>query len=314
MLRSSIDLGTNTCLLLVLKGSDVLLDLSRVVRLGEGVDKNRRFGTEPMQRALDCLKRYAQALREQGGDPTQTVCVATSQARDAANASAFFEDVARETGFHFKTLGGEDEARATFLGALIPGVPEMARERCAVIDIGGGSTEITRLEGGQVRGVSADLGSVRFSERYFMKDGRFPDAPVLDPDFWACREAIDAELEQAFAGFKSWFTESGRTWVAVAGTATTLAAWQLGLAKFDARAVDGMTLTRGDLHRLVEELKWRNRAERAGLPCMEPGRVDVILAGAMILWRAHEVLGARGCLVSTRGLRYGVLTPDRGAG
>jgi exopolyphosphatase/guanosine-5'-triphosphate,3'-diphosphate pyrophosphatase len=80
-----------------------------------------------------------------------------------------------------------------------------------------------------------------------------------------------------------------------------------GLPHFDAHKVHGCLLTRGDLHRMVEELKWRTPKERALIPCLDPKRADVILAGAMILWRALEVLGYREVKISTRGLRYGVL-------
>lgn len=94
---------------------------------------------------------------------------------------------------------------------------------------------------------------------------------------------------------------------AVAGTATTLAAWFLGLEKFDASRIDGLVLSRGDLHRQVEDLKWRTLAERMELPGMEKGRADVLLAGALILWRMMELLGFDAVTISTRGLRYGVL-------
>jgi exopolyphosphatase/guanosine-5'-triphosphate,3'-diphosphate pyrophosphatase len=218
--------------------------------------------------------------------------VATSQARDAANGQEFFDRVSKETGFRFQVISGDDEAKYTFLGALLPG---MSPERSAVIDIGGGSTELIGLGGGQ----SVDVGSVRFTERYLKSD------PVTDGEFWACQAEIDRMLS-VLAPWRDRLGD-GVELVAVAGTATTLAAYHLGLAKFDARAIDQLVMTRGDIHRMVEELKWRSVDERMKLPGMEPGRADVLLAGSLILWRAMELLRFPECRVSTRGLRFGVL-------
>jgi exopolyphosphatase/guanosine-5'-triphosphate,3'-diphosphate pyrophosphatase len=289
MIRSAIDLGTNTCLLLI----EDVADYSTVVRLGQGVDKNRALAPEAIERTLTCLRGYAEKLRAAGGRTEDTICVATSQARDARNGAEFFERVQKETGFRFRVISGEEEARLTFLGALLPG---MDPARSAVIDIGGGSTELISRAGG----LSVDIGSVRFTERYLKSD------PATDEEFWACQAAIDEALEP----LKAWREKlpPGTELVAVAGTATTLAGWFLELEKFDAEALNKTTLTRGDIHRLVEELKWRTSAERAKLPGVEPMRADVLLAGGLILWRAMELLGFPSARVSTRGLRYGALS------
>jgi exopolyphosphatase/guanosine-5'-triphosphate,3'-diphosphate pyrophosphatase len=155
---------------------------------------------------------------------------------------------------------------------------------------------------GQDGGRSLDIGAVRFTERFLKSD------PVTDEEYWAAQDAIDSALE----ALKPWRESlpGGAELVAVAGTATTLAAWQLDLAKFDASRIDGLFLSRGDVHRLVSGLKWRTVAERRALPGVEEGRADVLLAGALILWRAMEVLGFPGATISTRGLRYGVMALD----
>lgn len=296
MIRSSIDLGTNTCLLLIADQTGQALseisDHSTIVRLGEGVDRTRELQPEAMRRTLECLRGYAEKVRSSGADPRETVCVATSQARDARNGAAFFERVEKETGFRFRIISGDEEARMTFLGGLLPG---MDPARAAVIDIGGGSTELIASVGGQ----SVDVGSVRFTERYLKSD------PVTDAEFWACQDAIDEQLS-SLSQWRDRLVQSVEL-VAVAGTATTLAAWFLELSQFDAAAINQVLLSRGDVHRMVEELKWRSVAERSRLPGMEPRRADVVLAGALILWRAMEVLRFSGCRVSTRGLRYGIL-------
>ncbi len=296
---SSIDLGTNTCLMLVAKRESdalaVISDHATVVRLGEGVDRNRRFSEAAMQRTIDCLKRYASELIRLGGTPSQTVAVATSGSRDSGNREEFFSRVAAETGFHFRLLSGADEAKFTHLGGLLPGMDPLTT---AVIDIGGGSTEFRLASGG----MSVDMGSVRYTERYL------PGDPVTDDEFWRAQAAVDSAI--LGSGLPAWrkSAPSGLELCAVAGTATTLAAWFLGLERFDARKIDGLVLSRGDLHRQVEELKWRTHAERQELPGVEPGRADVLLAGALILWRTLELLEFPGVIISTRGLRYGVLS------
>lgn len=306
MKKASIDLGTNTCLLFLAEWdegrkqiSKVVGDFSKIVRLGEGVDQSRHLQPAAMTRTLECLKGYAARVQAAGLSPQDTICVATSQARDAKNSSEFFSKVKAETGFSFKTLTGEEEAQFTFLGALLPG---MDPRHSHVIDIGGGSTEIISWNQAQ----SVDMGSVRFTERFFKSD------PVTDPEFWSCQEEIDRMLEK----FRPWRNNLPQNdlLIAVAGSATTLAAWFLELPVFDPQKVDSLVLSRGDLHRRVEELKWRTVEERKQLPGIEADRADVILAGALILWRTLEVLGFPECRISTRGLRYGVLTEGSSSG
>jgi exopolyphosphatase/guanosine-5'-triphosphate,3'-diphosphate pyrophosphatase len=293
-IRASIDLGTNTCLLLIADCENgavqsVVGDYSTIVRLGKGVDQSRMLNPEAMKRTLDCLRDYAAKAKAAGVDPSTAVCVATSQARDARNGAEFFAEVEKETGFRFRVISGQDEARLTFLGGLLPG---MNPENTAVIDIGGGSTELIAIRGG----FSVDVGSVRFTERYLKSD------PVSDEEFWACQKAIDEALTLRMSQV------SAKELVAVAGTATTLASWFLELPAFDAAKIDQVVLTRGDVHRMVEELKWRTVQERLALPGVDAGRADVLLAGALILWRAMELFSFQKCRVSTRGLRFGALT------
>ena len=205
-----------------------------------------------------------------------------------------FERVRAETGFHFQILSGDEEARLTFLGALLPG---MRAETSAVIDIGGGSTELIAQGGGRgprISGFECDSPSA-FSN------------PIPSPTMSsgpARTRRTKCSRDHASLARK---LPAGTQLVAVAGTATTLAAWHLELPTFDARRIDELTLTRGDVHRMVEELKWRTVKERCALPAMEPKRADVILAGALILWRAMETLKFAEIRVSTRGLRYGAL-------
>lgn len=306
MKKASIDLGTNTCLLLIAEvelqsghqaATKLIEDHSTIVRLGKGVDQSRLLDSAAMERTLECLKKYSTRVKAQGLDPKDTVAVATATARDAKNGKEFFERVKTQTGFSFRTLTGDQEAQFTFLGGLLPG---LEADKCVVIDIGGGSTELMSLKGGE----SLDMGSVRFTERYLKSN------PVQDSEFWECEAAIDQMLDPLLAGPIGQIVsgENGKSLIAVAGTATTLAAWFLELPQFNAAKIDQVTLTRGDVHRMVEELKWRTHEERAALTGIEAGRADVLLAGALILWRVMEKMNFKECRISTRGLRYGVLS------
>src|SRR5688572_8569297 len=123
MLRSSIDLGTNTCLLLVAdwdperrEVARVASDHSTIVRLGQGVDRTRELAPEAVDRTLACLRDYSAKVKAAGLAPADTVAVATATAREARNGAEFFARVERETGFRFRTISGDDEARFTFAG------------------------------------------------------------------------------------------------------------------------------------------------------------------------------------------------------
>lgn len=287
---ASIDLGTNTCLLLVKQGEAILHDESNVVRLGQGVDQSKMLHPDAIERTWKCLQKYAEIIKQFGMSPDEVIAVGTAQARDAGNAADFFSRIKNELGFQFRVLSGDEEANSTFIGAALPG---MNADSMVVMDIGGGSTEIVQASGGK----SLNIGAVRMTERYLKSD------PVTDDEFWKCEAAIDEALSE----MKPLIQSAGKDFVAVAGTAVTLAMIQLGLKEFDRTKIDGFEITRGDAHRIVEELKWRSIAERNAMPGMEPKRADVILAGALIFWRAMEVLGFKKVVISTRGLRYGVL-------
>ncbi len=301
MLKASIDLGTNTCLMLMAEVESgyvkkMLGDYARIIRLGEGVDKTRYLQPDAMERTLTCLDEYRETISKAGIQPGDVICVATSQARDAENGGEFFARVEAELGFGFKVVSGEDEARLSFMGSLLQ---NMDASNYAVVDIGGGSTEIVTSKGGR----SVDLGSVRFTERYMKSD------PVIDDEFNICLNEIDNKLE----GLVGWrgAIPSDMQMLAVAGTATTLASWHLKLSEFDAAEIEKVQLTSGNLLRMVKDLKRMSVAERRDQVGIDPKRADVLLAGAMIMWRIMGKLKFQTCNISSRGLRYGVLMDSR---
>ena len=297
MLKASIDLGTNTCLMLIAEVESgyvkkVLGDYARIVRLGEGVDKTGYLQPDAVERTLSCLGEYKGTISVAGISPDDMICVATSQARDAENGREFFARVEAELGFGFRVISGKDEARLSFIGSLLP---NMEASNHAVVDIGGGSTEFVTVKDGR----SVDLGSVRFTERYLKSD------PVTDEEFNICLNEVDGKLEE-LVDWRSAISSSMQM-LAVAGTATTLASWHLRLREFDAAEVEKVQLTSVDLYRMVEELKRMTVSERRDQVGIEPKRADVLLAGAMIMWRIMEKLKFQTCNISSRGLRYGVL-------
>ncbi len=297
MLKASIDLGTNTCLMLIAEVESgyvkkVLGDYANIVRLGGGVDKTGCLQSVAIERTLVCLNEYKGTISEAEISPDNVICVATSEARDAENGKEFFAGVEAENGFRFKVLSGRDEARMSFIGSLLPG---MEPSNHAVVDIGGGSTEFVTAKDGR----SIDLGSVRFTERYLKSD------PVTDKEFSVCLNEIDNKLKDLVDWRNS--IRLGMQMLAVAGTATTLASWHLRLSEFDAAEVEKVQLTSGNLLQMVNDLKRMTVRERCDQVGIDPKRADVLLAGAMILWLTMEKLDFPNCRISSRGLRYGVL-------
>ncbi|MGZ3655001.1 MAG: Ppx/GppA phosphatase family protein [Bdellovibrionota bacterium] len=299
-LRAGIDIGTNTILLLIAEVENgrvarVLEDHVRVVRLGQGVDKNRAFHPEAMERALACFCDYSAALNKYPGIDVRAV--ATSGSRDAANSGEFFTQVKKETGIEIRVISGEEEARMSFRGAMPDSVPDPLK--LAVLDIGGGSTEIVGLnKDGSLWRHSFDMGCVRLTERFL------PSDPPAESDLARLRAFVKSELAakpEILGALK------GRELVGVAGTATYLASSVLGLSKFDPERVQGAQVSAAQVRELEERFRRLTSAERLGIGGMDRGRADVIVAGAVILEEVLRAGGLNGFTASVRGLRYGAV-------
>ncbi len=296
---ASFDLGTNTFLLLIAElqnhGLTPIFEKETVVRLGKGVDAAGNLNPEAMQRGLACLRAYADDARRHGCE--KILAVGTSALRDAANRDVFLGRVKEETGVEVRLISGAEEARLTFLGALSN--KKNLPEPMAIIDIGGGSTEVvrgTRQDILQAR--SADIGSVRLTERWLKHD------PVLPEEMAALR----VQAEQIMRS--TWPREEIRetaSLIGTAGTITTLAAMAQKLARYDPERIDGYLMTAQQLDDLIVLLARLSLPERQKLPGLNPARADVILAGALILEVFMKDYGFSQLLVSDRGLRYGVL-------
>ncbi len=306
-LRAGIDIGTNTILLLIAEVEQgrvirVLEDHVRVVRLGQGVDKNRVFHVDAMERARSCFRDYAAVLKKYPGIDVRAM--ATSGSRDAANSGVFFAEIYQETGIPIHVISGEEEARLTFCGALPEGISDPAAY--AVLDIGGGSTEIVGIESGQssiqnpakLFRYSFNMGCVRLAERFLVND------PPQDSQIHKLKDFVKQELSR-----EPWIVKAlrGRKLIGVAGTATYLASSALGLDAFDPAKVQGTILSLQDIRGLIQRFSQLTSPQRLGIGGMDRGRADVIVAGALILEEVLVAAALDSLKVSVRGLRYGIV-------
>jgi len=306
---AAVDMGTNSIRLLVgLPGGDSgVRDLARdmvITRLGQAVDRTGRLDPDALARTLAVLERYARRARALGARRMRVGM--TSAVRDAANRDDLVREVRRIAGSDPEILSGEQEAALSYLGAVRT---VDAEGPFLVIDIGGGSTEL--VTGGEraQAAISLDVGSVRLTERHVRHD---PPEPA---ELAAMTADLDRRLEAVLGAIP---LEGARTFVAVAGTATTVAALALDLPGYDPDRIHGSTLTLEDARTVRDRLASMTTLQRAALPVMAPGREDVIVAGAAILVRAMERLGFAQAVVSEHdildGLAIEVLEGTPGSG
>ncbi|GIG28907.1 Ppx/GppA phosphatase family protein [Cellulomonas marina] len=279
---AAIDCGTNSIRLLV---ADVeggtLTDVDRrmeVVRLGQGVDRTGRLAPEALARTLDATRRYADRCVELGVEPGAAAVrfVATSATRDAENRDEFVAGVRDAIGVEPEVVAGHEEAALSFRGAV--GGLAAHPGPYVVVDLGGGSTELVVGTGTPDAAWSMDVGCVRLTERHLRSD------PPAADEVAAARADVAAALDEA-AGHVDW--SRARTLVGLAGTVTTVTAHALGLPAYQPERIDGSALAVDAVLAACDDLLRRDRASRAALPFMHPGRVDVIGAGALV-W--HDVV------------------------
>jgi exopolyphosphatase/guanosine-5'-triphosphate,3'-diphosphate pyrophosphatase len=294
---AAVDMGSNSVRLLVADVVDGRLEevrrLLRITRLGQGVDRERRLGAEPMERTLAVVREYADLARRDGA--TTSLLTGTSAVRDATNGRAFLDRLTRETGFPARLLSGTEEARTAFRGVTAGRGPLAAAT--AVVDVGGGSTEVVVGDASGFRsGVSVDAGAVRTTERWLV------EGPVDAARLSAAREGLRV-LFLTRVPDASRAVDGG---IAVAGTATTLAAVDLGLATYDGTRIHGHVLPRGRIEELLDRLAPLDIPERRLVPGMEPGRAPTIVGGALCLLAAIDRLDLTEVEISDRDILHGV--------
>jgi exopolyphosphatase / guanosine-5'-triphosphate,3'-diphosphate pyrophosphatase len=284
---AAIDCGTNSIRLLVADvAGSALTDLDRrmeVVRLGQGVDRTGRIAPEAMARTLDAARRYAAVCAELGVERTRFV--ATSASRDAENAGEFVAGVRAALGVEPEVVSGDEEAQLSFTGATgeLHGRHEAP---FLVVDLGGGSTELVLGEEAVLAARSVDVGCVRMTERHLHGD------PPTAAEVAAAEGDVEAALDHAAEVVP---LERTRTLVGLAGSVTTVTAHALGLDAYRPERIHGAVLPVDDVVAACSDLLGMTREQRAALPFMHPGRVDVIGAGALV-WRAvvRRVAGRSG--------------------
>jgi len=296
----SIDIGTNTTLLLVAEhnGSDLVPvhEEATITRLGQGVDATKRLAPEAIERTVACLEQYRAAAAQHGA--TRFRIAGTSAMRDAAGAEIVQAAVVRLFGVKAEVLSGDEEALCTFGGALSGlGLPEEAD--VVVFDIGGGSTEFVRGAPGAKPNFakSFDVGSVRMTERHLLGD----------PPHKTEIEAARADIARVFATLpKEAKPASGSKVVGIAGTVTTFAAMHQELRTYDPSKVHGAKLSRDAIEALVDMLTRTPLAARKNIVGLDPKRADVILAGGLVLLGCLDALQSKELIVSDRGVRWGL--------
>ena len=280
---AAIDLGTNTTRLLVADVDGGALDEvhreTRITRLGEGVDARGRLLPAPIARARNALADYRATLGALGAE--RVLAVATSAVRDAENGEAFLGEIEWSYGFATRLVTGDEEAELTRRGVQPP-------PGTLVLDIGGGSTEFLVDD----FHTSLDIGSVRFTERFVLTDP--PDPRELDECARAVRTAVET------------ISVSPRCAIGVAGTVTTLAALDLGLAAHDRERVHGHLLTLEAARAQLARLAALPLAERRDVPALEPERAPVIVAGAVVLTETLSHFGLPAIEVSERDILDGI--------
>lgn len=285
---AAIDCGTNSIRLLI---ADVDLDTTdphtgsitdvvrvmTVVRLGEGVDETGEFSAEALERTFAAVDDYAELIHRHRAETVRFV--ATSASRDVANREVFEKGITQRlqqvvpsfTGP--EVIRGSEEAGLSFAGAasVLDWDPE---RKILVVDLGGGSTEfVLGTSAGAQHAISTDMGCVRFTERHMRSD-----PPVETECSMASFETLSF-LEDVAQVIPLHETEAV---VGVAGTVTTVTAHGLGLEDYDAEMIHGAELSLDTIHQSVDNLVNTTRSQRAAMPFMHPGRVDVIGAGALI--------------------------------
>ncbi|OON73026.1 Ppx/GppA phosphatase family protein [Streptomyces tsukubensis] len=304
---AAVDCGTNSIRLLVADvdtATGELRDLDRsmrIVRLGQDVDRTGRLAPEALERTFAACREYATIIEKY--DAPAPRFVATSATRDAKNRDDFFRGVHDILGVEPEVITGDEEAELSFKGATkeLTGSDTYAKPYL-VVDIGGGSTEFVVGDDSVRASRSVDIGCVRMTERHLTADGTLVDPPTPQR-IAAIRADIDAALDEAAAAVP---LAEARTLVGLAGSVTTLAGIALDLAEYDSKAIHHSRISYDRVDEITTGLLTSTHAERAAIPVMHPGRVDVITSGALILRTIMERTGVNEVVVSEHDILDGI--------
>lgn len=309
---AALDLGTNNCRLLIARpapgGFRVVEAFSRIVRLGEGLSGSGELSSEAMDRALGALRICADKIRRRR--VVRMRAVATQACRSAANGTDFVRRVEDETGLKLSIIDPAEEARLSVAGCANLIDPDA--EAALVVDVGGGSTELSwvrvlppgaprRCE--MVAWMSAPVGVVSLAER-------FPEPEPATAEWYEAMVEHVAGLIRPFGEadvLRPAFAAGRAHLVGTSGAITSLAGIHLGLARYERARVDGLWLTDAECRAAAEALMRQDRAARAAEPCIGPDRADLVLGGAAIIEAVQRLWPCARVRVADRGLREGML-------
>ena len=292
---ASIDCGTNSTRLLVWRDGQTLDRRMVITRLGAGVDRTGQLDPAAIERTLAVLRDYRSAMDEHGVERVRIA--ATSAARDARNRDAFFGPAAEIVGAEPELLGGEEEARLSFLGAV--GELDPSDGPFLVVDIGGGSTELAYGTTEPEAVMSVQVGCVRMTERWIHSD---PPAPE---ELHAVVNVTTQYLEDVVREHP--VMREARTLVGLAGTVSTVAAVEIGLPAYDRDRIHHFTLTRAAAEDVFRTLATEARADRIHNPGLEEARADVIVGGTAVLVSVMRFFQAPSLLVSEADILDGLV-------
>lgn len=300
MRLAAIDCGTNSTRLLVAEsdgpgGFRTLERVNRITRLGQDVNRTKMLASEAIERTVSTLRDYRELMGRLGVE--QVRVTATSAARDSANRDDFFDAAEKVLGKRPELLSGHEEGRLSFLGATAE--LDAAEGPFLVVDIGGGSTEFilgtTELDSV----MSIDVGCVRLTESELHHD------PPQPEELSIAISLVDAHLQDVLRTMPA--AASARTFVGLAGTITTVAAVELGLAHYDRDRIHHFRLSHAAAEDVFRTLATEKRAERIHNPGMEEARADVIVGGLCVLVAIYRRLGFEECLVSESDILDGLI-------
>lgn len=294
---AAIDCGTNSIRLLIADVSganfrEVIRDME-IVRLGQGVDKTGQFHPDAIARTLAAVDKYASEISRRGVE--QIRFCATSATRDATNRDLFIGGVKDRLGIEPEVISGEEEARLSFMGATKELPDSLAP--FLVVDIGGGSTEFVLGNRSVIAARSVNIGCVRMTERHFSND------PASASEIAAARADIQSAIATAAEVVD---IRAAKSLVAVAGTATTVAAAALSLPQYDPYSIHLSRISAAQTHEVSEMFLKMTRSERAALGYMHPGRVDVIGAGSLVLDEIIKATGVKEFIASESDILDGI--------
>lgn len=294
MKYASIDIGTNTVLLMIAEIKDrieEIFDTAVITRLGEGLKQTGSLSTEAMERTLNALRQYRAMIER--NKVNEVYCVGTAALREAMNRSTFIELARKQLSLDIRVLSEREEAFYTYLSARQNLSDET--DDVTIIDIGGGSTEIVFGNRENIIDyISLPVGSVKLTEMFIKHD------PPLDNEISSLRDFIHSILKLPFK-------KNVQSVVGMAGTVTTLGSISMGICDWDKKQIHGLTLKCERIDEVTQHLLTKTIRERSNLPGMEKGREDILPQGIILLQEIMRYFNAEELIIDANGVRHGVL-------